>query len=693
MNKVGIVLPLKETFSKKSAGAVSIWVKDYLSCSKFKKNIFVFASETKEQSFFQQNVYKVKTSKKYFTNTVYIKNVYEKIKNLNLDTIEIHNRPEYVIFLSKKNPNLKINLIFHNDPNKLRGSISRFQKIKILEKCNKVIFVSKFIKQKFFENLNFKHSNKTLIVYNSISKIKKFPKKENIIIFSGKLNSLKGYDTFGDAIIKILNKNKNWKAFVFGNEPREKYNFSHQRLFIKNWISHESLLKFYEKSSISVVIPKWKEPFGRTAMESAARGCAVITSKSGGLQETFINNLILKNNISKELENKIQKLIDDKKYLKKIQLFNFKNVLHDINITTKLIDNLYFSKDSNITDQNENLRILQISNYGEKHDHRIYNLSISKKISNGLIRNNHDVINFDYRDYRKSYIQNSLDQKILNICKNYKPKLVILGHNNSLLRETILKIKKNNCKIVIWYEDALAVGGPDYKNSVKLLEKNNDLIDSYFVTTHPSSIKTSINKKKMFYLPIPVDPNIEYGRFYNSKKEDDIFFALSHGVNIGKLKKGYIDNRQIFIDDLVNKSQNKIKLNILGLYNQQPKWNFDYDRELEKSLFALNLSRGIPAKYYSSNRIAQLMGNGCAVLIDKRVGYNDFFSKNEIITYDNLNDIVKKVSKLKKNKNLIKKIGFNAKKKYFKLFSNKIVSQYIIDKTFNLKNKFKYCWD
>ena len=53
-----------------------------------------------------------------------------------------------------------------------------------------------------------------------------------------------------------------------------------------------------QKSSISIVNPTWEEPFGRTAMESASRGCAVITPKSGGLSETFNNNLVLiKNNL------------------------------------------------------------------------------------------------------------------------------------------------------------------------------------------------------------------------------------------------------------------------------------------------------------------------------------------------------------------------------------------------------------
>ena len=56
-----------------------------------------------------------------------------------------------------------------------------------------------------------------------------------------------------------------------------------------DWVTHKKILNYYKKSSISVVPSRWQEPFGRTAMESAAFGCATITSKRGGLPETFEN--------------------------------------------------------------------------------------------------------------------------------------------------------------------------------------------------------------------------------------------------------------------------------------------------------------------------------------------------------------------------------------------------------------------
>ena len=692
--KHAIILPLKENFSSKESGAVSIWVNSYLKKTRYRKDIHIFCSKLSKGNYLsKKNLSIINNKTKFFSNFSYIKKISDLINNKKIFSAEVHNRPEYAKYLLI-NTNLKVNLIFHNDPNSLRDSNTVEKKIFLLENCNKIIFVSEYLRKQFFKNLLIKHKNNVEIVGNAINKLKKFPKKNKLIIFSGKLNKSKGYDVFGRSIINILNKNSSWKAIAIGNEPREKYDFKHKNFKILNWLEHSKLLKFFEKSAISVVNPTWQEPFGRTAMESASRGCAVITSLSGGLQETFKNNLILKKNNKQNLVKKIQFLIDNKQKLTSIQKLNFRNVVHDINEKSKILDDLIpvFKKNKFLF--SKNLRILHVSTFGERLDHRIFNLSISSKISKGLIRNNFDVINFDYRDFsRKKIFNNSIDEKVLSIIYNYKPHLVICGHNNILKRETLIIIKKKyESKVIIWYEDALAKGGPDYKYSQKLLEKNHDLIDKYFITTHPSALNTKINFNKIHFMPVPVDPNIESENFYECKKNKDLFFALSHGVNYGKLKKGSFDDRAKFIEKLILKSNGKINFNILGLYKEQPKWNYDLNNEIMKSKIALNLSRGNPVKYYSSNRIATLMGNGCLTAIDKKVKYSDFFTKNEMLFYKNEKDLISKILKIKDNKNLLIKIAKNGKKKYFKLFSNLYVSQYLIDKTFNLKNKYNYKW-
>ena len=94
---------------------------------------------------------------------------------------------------------------------------------------------------------------------------------------------------------------------------------------------------------------------------------------------------------------------------------------------------------------------------------------------------------------------------------------------------------------------------------------------------------------------------------------------------------------------------------------------------------ALNLSRGKPTKYYSSNRIASVVGNGLLTFIDKKVQMSDFFNDNEIIFYDNINDLSDKIKFYSVNDKLRKKIAENGKKKYFKLFSETKISKFIVD--------------
>ena len=61
------------------------------------------------------------------------------------------------------------------------------------------------------------------------------------------------------------------------------------------------------------------EPFGRTAMEAASRGCATIISKKGGLIETVGDTEYLENLSSKNLYKKIENLIKNKTLRNKIQ--------------------------------------------------------------------------------------------------------------------------------------------------------------------------------------------------------------------------------------------------------------------------------------------------------------------------------------------------------------------------------------
>ena len=690
MNKIAIIIPYKENYTKKKAGAVSLWVKDYLAHSSTNTLTNVFGNLDSDLKPYTDNFINIKIKTKFNANKNYINKVNKIILKKNeYSTIEIHNRPQYLNVFKFSKKLIKI-IVFHNNPLDLRGLQTKSQRLNILQIADHLIFVSEWCKKKFFEDLNKKDSYKCKIVYPAIHiPENKIPKKENIIFFSGKLNSAKGYDVFGLSIIQILNKNPNWKAIVAGNESREHYNFEHERLKILDWLPHDKILNIYKKTSISVVCSRWEEPFGRAAMEASNYGCMTIITGNGGLRETSFAPIILKELTVKNLVKLINFYIKNKIQLKKIQINNFDNKKILLIDEVKKIDSIKnFQPFLYNYSKNIPLRILHISNFDEKNNYRLFNISISNKLSNGFIKNNHNVINFCYRNFytknRFNLLKESLDKKILEINHNYRPNLILLGHFNDLKRETMDQLKRNyQSKIFLWYEDALSnlAKGPDWNKNLNLIEKNHDLIDKYYFTTHPDVIKTKIDNKKLNYLPIPADSSIEFLEIYKNKnKTNDLFFAFSHGVNYGRLKKNNKDERIFFLEKIKEKLKDRVF--IIGKDYSEPKWNFDYYDELSKSKTALNLSRGKPVKYTSSNRIASLIANGIYTFIDEKTQFNDFFNDDEVGFYKNENDLINKLDKILSNERNLKKFSENGKRKYFQLFDNKTVTKNIILNSF-----------
>ena len=157
------------------------------------------------------------------SNKSYIQNFLNKT-NINFyDILEIHNRPNYIKQIKKKFKK-KIFLYFHNDPLSMDGSNSLLDRKYLIDHVDLLLFNSEWSRNRFFIGFDDYrlHLKKTEICFQSTNKIKiDFSKKKKLISFIGKLNKAKGFDIFGKSIIKILNKYKDWKAVVIGDEPRE----------------------------------------------------------------------------------------------------------------------------------------------------------------------------------------------------------------------------------------------------------------------------------------------------------------------------------------------------------------------------------------------------------------------------------------------------------------------------------------
>ena len=340
-------------------------------------------------------------------------------------------------------------MYFHNDPLSMNGSKSIKQRLDIITNVEKIIFVSEWTQKRFFHDIDDKLKTKTEVIYPSVD-VKKKNTKKDYITFIGKLNESKGYDLYAKSITKILNEFPKWKAFSVGDEDRRKIFINHKNHYELGFLSHKKVLDLLDETSISVVPSKWEEPFGRTALESTSRGCATIISNRGGLPETTSQAIILKNLDTNNLYKSIRYLIKNKKERHLLQKKSFQNIDHTISENTKLIDKVRQETlpYSNFNFIKNKLKIINIYNQGQKLNHRLYNISLGKKFSNGFIRNGHDVLELSDRDYLKNNKslnffsnKNSFQKYLIESFRNYNPDFLFFGHTKNIDPETIDTLK------------------------------------------------------------------------------------------------------------------------------------------------------------------------------------------------------------------------------------------------------------
>ena len=288
-------------------------------------------------------------------------------------------------------------------------------------------------------------------------------------------------------------------------------------------------------------------------------------------------------------------------------------------------------------------------------------------------------------------IKKTLQNVIVESHQNFNSDCIVLGHADSVTNETLeyLKNINKNLKICQWFLDPLGVNGPDYEKNLLRIQHKRKNLDATFLTSDPTVLNGTIQNS--YFIPNPCDQSFETLKNYENNNPNDVFFAMSHGVHRGGLKKGKYDDRELFINKLIKKNK-EIKFDLYGMNNVQPIWGDNFINKVSSSSMGLNLSRGKPVKYYSSDRIAQLMGNGLLTFVDIKTCFNDFLSSDKIVYYNNIDDLSYKMNKYKKDINERKRIAKTGKDFYLKQLNSTLVADFILSKTLDYKSKNNFVW-
>ncbi len=299
------------------------------------------------------------------------------------------------------------------------------------------------------------------------------------------------------------------------------------------------------------------------------------------------------------------------------------------------------------------LRILHCGGF----HHRKYSswyLSIDQKLTNGLIRNGHSVECFSYRDVAKneSFLASKkagarkANQKLVLACQNYEPELLLLAHSEIISNETILEIRKNHpgLKVAMWYCDPLWV-----PEKYELVLHKSAVCDAVFTTTGGEILKDFAKHGAISaHFPNPVDASIETYRSYERNSwGSELFFA---GTEKGEAE------RTTFLEKLLTPELAK-KTRIHKAFGRPSISGHDYVSALGTSRMGLNISRRWDVPWYTSDRIAHMMGNGVYTICPRTPGLTDLFAPDELGWFSSFEELEGQLPELLENPELTRAVA------------------------------------
>ena len=271
----------------------------------------------------------------------------------------------------------------------------------------------------------------------------------------------------------------------------------------------------------------------------------------------------------------------------------------------------------------------------------------------------------------KSFGTRRANQALLKTCINVRPDALIIGHGQSISRTTLVAIRDAlpDLKIGYWYVDPLWE-----PKDVAHLHERADLFDAICCTTGGPLLKQFCRPgTPAAFIPNPVDSGIERLRAFEcpAPQHDLVFFG----------RDKYASHRGQLLTRLKD-SLPGVRCDFFGCLGERLVFAAEKDAILSSSRMGLNLSRRTDVELYSSDRIAQLTGNGLTTLIERGAGFEGLYDETEVAFYSGFDDLVRVVRELAADNDRCREIGRAGWQRAHGSYSSHHCAEFLLNLTF-----------
>jgi hypothetical protein len=335
------------------------------------------------------------------------------------------------------------------------------------------------------------------------------------------------------------------------------------------------------------------------------------------------------------------------------------------------------------------MRILHVANFNlRKYGADLY--ATDRKIAAGLVRAGHFVYDFSYRDvcrnesfFRTTRLgESSVNKKLVKACNNLQPQLLLLGHSELIKAETLAEIKKHHpaIKIGLWYVDALF-----HRQKTSHLFSRLDYIDAVFATTGGDYLKElATTCSTAAFIPNMIDPAVETHKAFQAASYDNDFIFCGRDEND--------QERQDFMATLNREAGKHLRCAFRGCLGNAPLTGYPYLDFLARAKMALNISRRNDVALYSSDRLAQLTGNGLLTFCPTVPGLEGLFSTDELIYFDGLDDLLEKIIYYHGHEEKCREIAEKGWRRAHRCYNSERICRFMLEVLFDMPFTSDYEW-